>query len=51
MEKIRLQKFFTDNKIMSRRASEKVILANGGFFEKTVNVNGRIINRYWINIQ
>ena len=32
-------------------ASEKVILANGGFFEKTVNVNGRIINRYWINIQ
>ncbi|MBQ8546662.1 MAG: rRNA pseudouridine synthase [Clostridia bacterium] len=35
MEKIRLQKFFTDNKIMSRRASEKVILAGN------VKINGR----------
>ena len=36
MEKIRLQKFFTDNKIMSRRASEKVILAGN------VKINGKI---------
>ena len=36
MEKIRLQKFFTDNKIMSRRASEKVILAGN------VKINGVI---------
>ena len=36
MEKIRLQKFFTDNKIMSRRASERVILAGN------VKINGRI---------
>ena len=35
MEKIRLQKFFTDNKIMSRRASEKVILAGN------VKINGK----------
>ena len=36
MEKIRLQKFFTDNKIMSRRQAEKVILAGN------VKVNGVI---------
>lgn len=36
MEKIRLQKFFTDNKIMSRRASEKVISSGN------VKINGRI---------
>lgn len=36
MEKIRLQKFFTDMGIMSRRASEKVILAGN------VKVNGKI---------
>ena len=34
MEKIRLQKFFTDNKIMSRRAAERVIEAGN------VKVNG-----------
>ncbi len=34
MEKIRLQKFFTDNKIMSRRASERVIAAGN------VKING-----------
>ena len=34
MEKIRLQKFFTDNKIMSRRASERVITAGN------VKING-----------
>ena len=36
MEKIRLQKFFTDNKIMSRRSAEKVIEAGN------VKVNGVI---------
>ena len=36
MEKIRLQKFFTDMGIMSRRASEKVILAGN------VKINGKI---------
>ena len=35
MEKIRLQKFFTDNKIMSRRASERVILAGN------IKINGK----------
>ena len=34
MEKIRLQKFFTDNKIMSRRSAERVIEAGN------VKVNG-----------
>ena len=34
MEKIRLQKFFTDNKIMSRRNAEKVIVAGN------VKING-----------
>lgn len=29
-------------------ASEKTILANGGVFEKEVNVDGEIIKRYWI---
>ena len=38
MEKIRLQKFFTDMGIMSRRASEKVIEAGN------VKVNGQINN-------
>ena len=36
MEKIRLQKFFTDNKIMSRRSAEKVIEAGN------VKINGTI---------
>lgn len=36
MQKIRLQKFFTDTGIMSRRASEKVILAGN------VKINGKI---------
>ena len=36
MEKIRLQKFFTDNNIMSRRSAEKVILAGN------VKINGTI---------
>ena len=36
---------YPDNK-----ASEKVILANGGIYEKTITVDGKEINRYWINI-
>lgn len=32
------------------RASEKTILANGGVFEKEVNVDGEIIKRYWITL-
>ncbi|MGM9665453.1 MAG: pseudouridine synthase, partial [Eubacteriales bacterium] len=35
MEKIRLQKFFTDQKIMSRRSAEKVIEAGN------VKINGK----------
>lgn len=29
-------------------ASKKTILANGGVFEKTVEVDGSRIKRYWI---
>lgn len=32
-------------------ASEKTIIANGGVYEKTVDVDGRKIKRYWINIE
>lgn len=32
-------------------ASEHVILKNGGVFEKSIDVNGRIIKRYWIILQ
>lgn len=31
-------------------ASEKTILANGGIFEKEVDVDGEIIKRYWITL-
>ena len=31
-------------------ASEKVILANGGVFEKTVDIDDGQIKRYWINL-
>lgn len=31
-------------------ASEKAIIANGGIFEKTVEVDGCFIKRYWITI-
>ncbi len=31
-------------------ASEKVIIANGGVFEKTVEVDGDLMKRYWISI-
>ncbi len=31
-------------------ASEKTILANGGVYEKTIDVDGRNIKRYWITV-
>lgn len=31
-------------------ASEKTILANGGVFEKEVEVDGEYIKRYWITL-
>lgn len=31
-------------------ASEKTILANGGVFEKTIDVNGCTMKRYWISL-
>ncbi|MDE7416220.1 MAG: GNAT family N-acetyltransferase [Lachnospiraceae bacterium] len=31
-------------------ASEKTILANGGIFEKSIEVDGCLIKRYWITI-
>lgn len=32
------------------QASEKTILANGGVYEKTIDVDGRLIKRYWITV-
>ena len=31
-------------------ASEKTILANGGVFEKTIDVDGAQMKRYWITV-
>ena len=31
------------------RGSEGVILANGGVYEKTIDVDGRGVKRYWIS--
>lgn len=31
-------------------ASEKVVLANGGIFEKEVSADGDVIKRYWISL-
>jgi len=31
-------------------ASEKTILANGGIFEKTIDVDGCQMKRYWITV-
>ena len=33
---------------INNQASEKTILANGGVFEKTIDVDGSQIKRYWI---
>lgn len=30
-------------------ASEKAILKNGGIFEKNIEIDGNVINRYWID--
>lgn len=35
---------------VNNRASEKIILENNGIFEKTIDEEGSIINRYWINL-
>lgn len=35
---------------VKNRASEKAILANGGVFEKTIDVDGGTIKRYWISL-
>jgi predicted acetyltransferase len=32
-------------------ASEKTILANGGIYEKTIDVDGCEMKRYWINVE
>jgi predicted acetyltransferase len=32
-------------------ASEKTILANGGVYEKTIEVDGCKIKRYWIHVK
>lgn len=32
------------------KASEKVILANGGIYEKTIDVGGCQMKRYWIKV-
>ena len=32
-------------------ASEKTILANGGIFEKDIDIDGRIKKRFWIDVQ
>ena len=34
----------------SNHASEKTILANGGVFEKEINVDGEIMKRFWITL-
>ena len=35
---------------LKNAASEKTILANGGVYEKTINVDGRKLKRYWITV-
>ena len=32
------------------KASEKIIIANGGIFERTIEVDGLIMKRYWITV-
>ena len=34
----------------SNSASEKTILANGGVFEKFIDVDGTQMKRYWIKV-
>lgn len=35
---------------IKNEASEKTILANGGVYEKTIDVEGSKLKRYWITI-
>ena len=35
---------------VKNEASEKTILANGGVYEKTIDVDGSKIKRYWIMV-
>lgn len=35
----------------TNKASEKTILANGGVFEKTIDVDGSQVKRYWILVK
>lgn len=35
---------------VENRASERVILANGGVYEKTIDVDGSGVKRYWISV-
>ena len=35
---------------LKNAASEKTILANGGVYENTINVDGRDLKRYWITV-
>lgn len=35
---------------VNNRASEKTILANSGVFEKTIDVDGRQVKRFWIEV-
>ena len=32
------------------KASEKTILANGGVYENTIDVDGKQVKRYWIKV-
>ena len=32
------------------KASEKTILANGGLYERSLDVDGRTVKRYWITV-
>ena len=34
----------------TNEASEKTILANGGVYESTINVDGNMVKRYWITV-
>lgn len=35
---------------VTNKASEKTILANGGVFENTIDVDGTVMKRYWITV-
>lgn len=35
---------------VNNKASEKTILANGGVYENTIEVDGSLMKRYWITV-